>query len=401
MRFIQRLLTHPSVANFNQTVWAMLIGGFIVRISYFMSWPFLIIVLNSNQSVSTMGVGVILGFSAGVAAISGIYIGYLSDKFGEKPLLLTGCLVGTACYAMLPFALNFWQYFAIMALLGLVRPMVEVVGKAIMCNSLSDPKDRETALYLRYFLINMAGAIGPLLGLWFGLTQADTLFTITAMAYFGYLIWIYQLIQSTDHHATHELPNFSKTVQVIRSDLPFLLLLIIIFLVLIVYSQAYATVPQIITGLLGGDAASLIVLLTVVNCITVTVFQFPLLKLFRRLSIATRAQIGIVFLLLAQLLFIVIDDHSLVAWSVAFFVFSLGEVITIPTISVQIDEFAKTGLRGSYFGAAAFSELGNAIGPMFGAMMISSFSNDHYFIATTLICSICITCYGIIRRRVG
>lgn len=150
-----------------------------------------------------------------------------------------------------------------------------------------------------------------------------------------------------------------------------------------------------------ADAASLIVLLTVVNYITVTVFQFPLLKLFRRLSIATRAQIGIVFLLLAQLLFIVIDDHSLVAWSVAFFVFSLGEVITIPTISVQIDEFAKTGLRGSYFGAAAFRELGNAIGPMFGAMMISSFSNDHYFMATTRICSICIACYGIIRRRVG
>ncbi len=399
MHLPKSLTHHPAVANFNQTVWAMLSGSFVVRISYFMSWPFLIIVLNNNPNVSAMGVGIILGFSAGVAALSAVYVGYLADKFGEKPLLMTGCLVGMVCYVLLPFAGSFWQYFAIMALLGLVRPLVEVVGKTIMCNQLAKPSDRETALYIRYFLINVAGAIGPLLGLWVGLRHADSLFTLTGIAYFCFCIWIYRLITSTRHVRTETLPSFKSTLNVIRQDLLFLTLLIAIFLILIVYSQASATVPQLITALMGEDAAQLIVLLTVVNCVTVVVLQFPLLKLFRRLHISARTQIGLVCLLSAQVLFLLMDQQSILAWAVAFFVFSLAEVIVIPTISVHIDSFARPGLRGSYFGAAAFSELGNALGPMFGAFMISQFSDTHYFVATTTICVILMMIYGVIWHR--
>ncbi|WFF37935.1 MFS transporter [Moraxella nasibovis] len=397
---ISKLLSrHPAVAQFNQTVWAMLSGIFVVRISYFMSWPFLIIVLNNHPSVSAMGVGIILGFSAGIAALSAVYIGYLADKFGEKPLLMTGCLVGMVCYVLLPFANSFWQYFTIMACLGLVRPLVEVVGKTIMCNQLVKPSDRETALYIRYFLINVAGAIGPLLGLWAGLRHADTLFTLTGIAYFCFCIWIYRLIDHTRPVRTETLPSFHSTLNVIRQDLLFLTLLIAIFLILIVYSQASATVPQLITALMGNDAAQLIVLLTVVNCVTVVVLQFPLLKLFKRLDISTRTQIGLLCLFASQVLFLVMDQQSILAWAAAFFVFSLAEVIVIPTISVHIDSFAKPGLRGSYFGAAAFSELGSALGPMFGALMISQFSDTHYFVATITICLILMVIYGVIRHK--
>ncbi len=399
MKSLYHYFQSSHLKNFNQTVWAMLIGGLAVRITYFMSWPFLIIVLNNQSMVSPIGIGVILGFSAGVSALSGIYIGYLSDKWGRKPILLIGCLLGIACYLSLIFATQFWHFFGIMAALGLVRPMVEVVTKSIICDNIAHAKTREFALYLRYFFINIAGAIGPIIGLWFGLKNAETLFLITSIAYLCYFLWIFKLIAYVRHHSNTKPPNFSQTLSVIIHDKLFLVLIITLFLILLIYSQANATLPQILTQNIGDNAAQLIVWLTVINCLTVVILQFPLLKLLDKLPLIRRTQIGIGFLLLSQLLFWATNSHDMWVWCIIFFVFSVGEVIVFPTMSVHIDNFAKPELRGSYFGAGALGELGSAVGPILGAWIISQYSDNHYFALMSIFCVICIFLYIIIDKR--
>ncbi|MDO4250941.1 MAG: MFS transporter, partial [Moraxella sp.] len=183
------LFSMNRLRRFNRTVWMVLFGTLLVRTSYFMSWPFLIILLNTTLDVSPFWVATMLGVSAATAALTGWYIGYLSDKWGKKPIMMLGCLLAVACYGGLVAAFAFWHYFVIMALLGLVRAMVEVVARAILCDALDDAKDRELALNLRYFIINIGGAIGPLFGLWIGLALADLLFMMTAAAYLMYCIW--------------------------------------------------------------------------------------------------------------------------------------------------------------------------------------------------------------------
>lgn len=45
--------------------------------------------------------------------------------------------------------------FIMIVLTGLMRPMIEAPGKAVIGDNLPDEKDRELALNVRYFLLNL------------------------------------------------------------------------------------------------------------------------------------------------------------------------------------------------------------------------------------------------------
>lgn len=380
-------------ANFNQTVYAMLIGGFLVKMTYFMSWPFLIVILNGKLAVSPLSVGFILGVSSGLSALLGLYIGYLSDKFGRKPLMITGCFIMGLSFFGLIFSHTFWHFFSVMALMGIGMTMLETSTKAVISDSLSHHTDREFALNLRYFLINLAGAFGALFGLWIGLKNPNALFIGTALTYIGYLIWIFLLINPINTNNEAQTLNLIKTIGVIKGDRIFLWLITANFFILIVYSQFNASLPQIITLSLAEKAAQLIVLLNVINCATVVIFQFPLLKLLEKFSVSRRSQIGLLLMLMAQIFFIIIDKHSMWAWGLVFFILSIGEAILFPTINVHIDQMAKPELRGSYFGAGTLSGFGSSAGPIIGGFVLGVWNDTAYFTLTTVLCFLCILIY--------
>lgn len=392
----QSILTH-----FNQTIWAMLIGTFLVKTTYFMSWPFLIAILNGKAGISPIDVGIILGVSAGLSSFLGLYVGYLSDKFGRKLLMLIGCLILASSFLILIFANNFWHFFIVMALMGIGSPALEVSTKATISDSLSDTKVREFALNIRYFLINVAGAIGALMGLWLGLKNPSGLFIATCIAYAFYLLWIFKLVSPPKNTQTGQLPDLSNVIGIIKNDTLFLYLLLANFLLLIVYSQFNSTLPQIMTLSLADKAVQLIVLLGVVNCATVVILQFPLLKLLEKFAIGRRAQIGIFLMLIPQFLFMMIDRQNLWAWGIVFFILSVGETILFPTININIDQLAKPELRGSYFGAGSLSQLGHSAGPILGGFMLSYYNDTAYFILTSLLCMVSIILYqGIYQRQI-
>ncbi|MDO4441041.1 MAG: MFS transporter [Moraxella sp.] len=392
---------HSSLAllrQFRQTVWAMLLGEFLSRITYFMAWPFVIIILNQQMGESAFSVGLLLGVSAAISAVMGIYIGYLSDKFGRKVMLVAGCLLMAVCFLMLTFADGFWWFFVVMALMGLGQPAIEVCAKAIISDSLADRQVREFALYLRYFLINVSGAIGGIIGLIVSLNSPDAIFIATTATYLGYLLWVSILLSNHRTTSSDNLPNFVGMLGVIRQDGVFLYLLLANFLMIMVYAQLGTTLPQIIS--LSGieQVAQFIMMIYIINFLAVIIFQFPLLSLLKAFSASRRAQIGLGVMLSSQLIFMVMDMSSVWAWGVAVFILSIGEAIVIPTISVNIDELAKPELRGSYFGAANLSEFGMSLGAVLGGFVIGTLSDTAYFAITSLACVACVLIYQKIVR---
>ena len=89
------LFQWQRISRFTPTVWTILFGTLVARTSYFMAWPFLIVLLYQDYQASAVMVGGMLAASAVVGSIAGLYSGYLSDKFGRKwgyfIWLLSGC----------------------------------------------------------------------------------------------------------------------------------------------------------------------------------------------------------------------------------------------------------------------------------------------------------------------
>lgn len=392
------LFQWQRVRRFNFSVWTVLIGVLIARTSYFMAWPFLIVFLYQDYNASAIEVGSMLAASALLGSITGLYSGYLSDKFGRKWLMAIGCLIAFFAYTGIGLASELWHFYGLILLTGLMHPLIDGPAKAVIGDSLSDAKDRELALNTRYFLLNIGAALGPLMGVTLALAHPQNLFIATGVTHLIYCAWVLFGIERKGTQSKVDrssLPNFRQTVRVISSDKVFILLLLANLLLMFVYAQLESSVPQVIVRSGIEDAATLIATLMFVNASTVVLLQFPVLKLMEHLPLFSRTRIGMVLIGLGQLVFIFTPTQSALGWGIACFIVSVGEVITFPTLNVQIDRLAPAHLRGSYFGAAALCALGFAIGPALGGVMIEWFGPQWLFGLCFIISLIMIRLYWV------
>ncbi|GAB2643928.1 MDR family MFS transporter [Vibrio panuliri] len=379
----QTLFQWQRVKRFSLPIWTVLVGVLVTRTAYFMAWPFLIVFLYQDYGVSAADVGGMLAISALVASFTGLYSGYLSDKLGRKVVMAVGSCLAAFAFTGIGLASELWQFYLMVVLAGLMRPMIEAPSKAVISDNLADLKDRELALNIRYFVINLGGAIGPLLGITLALETPQLLFVATGATFVIYLLLILVGIERNGSFRKPDsstLPNFRATMKVVAQDKVFLLLLIANFLMMFIYAQLESSLPQVIVRANPELAAKIIASLVLVNTLTIVIFQFPMLKWLEKVPLFTRTRIGMALMAIAQIGFMLTPVDYPIGWAVACFIISLGEVIAFPTLNVQIDRLAPPHLRGSYFGAAALYSLGFALGPWLGGLMIDKFNSNWLFL---------------------
>ncbi len=176
-------MSWSTFRQFTPLVWIVILGTFMVRTSYYMVWPFLSILLYREYALSATFIGLLLGGSMALSTLVSFYGGWLSDRFGRRSILLAGCLVAMICFALLGFShAVFWLGVGVMGS-GLSSGLIDAPGKALMADSLASAKARELALHLRYFLLNLGAALGPLLGVTLGINAQQETFLFLVVSY--------------------------------------------------------------------------------------------------------------------------------------------------------------------------------------------------------------------------
>ncbi|CAH8193496.1 MDR family MFS transporter [Vibrio aestuarianus] len=396
------LFQWERVQRFNFSVWTVLTGTLIARTSFFMAWPFLIVFLYQDYGASAIEVGGMLAASAVVGAVTGLYSGYLSDKFGRKWVMVAGSWIAALAYSGIGIADQIWQFYVLIVITGLMRPMIEAPAKAVIGDNLSNVKDRELALNIRYFLLNLGGAVGPLLGITLGLMHPQSLFFFAGGTYLIYGFWLLFGIERKGRYIQPDrtaLPNFTSTLRVISKDNIFVKLMVANFIMMFVYGQVESSIPQVIVRTSVSDAAQIVAGLVLVNTMTIIVFQFPMLKWLESIPLFVRTRIGMGLMAVAQIGFLLTPADWPIGWAIACFILSMGEVIAFPTLNVQIDRMAPAHLRGSYFGAAALYSLGFAIAPLIGGVVIESLSSNWLFGVCFVLCLVMIWLYWVAEHQ--
>ncbi|QRZ91296.1 MFS transporter [Bacillus subtilis] len=354
--------------------WTIIIGTIFGRMATSMSIPFLAIYLTAVQGASASYAGLVIAASSSVGILASFYGGYISDKFGRKNMMLVSIFGWMLVFMGFAAASHLWVFFVVNALNGLCKSLFEPASKALL-SDMTEEKTRLLVFNLRYAAINIGVVFGPVLGLYFGSSQSTTPFLVPAVIYGLYgLVLASQFKKHPSLSASDQSRHMSvrEAFMVTQKDYLFTIALVGITLCTFGYSQFSSTFPQYMAqNPLIGNGTKLYGLMLTLNAIVVLATQFPIVHFAKRFSPLCSLMLGNVMVSISMAIFTV--SHGVSSLVMIVITFTIGEVLLFSMMDLFVDQIAKRGLKGTYFGAIGFSQLGNVIGPWVGGICIDLF----------------------------
>ncbi|HGM4921828.1 TPA: MDR family MFS transporter [Serratia marcescens] len=387
------------IPYFPKEIWVIFIGTFLTRACFFMIWPFITILMRNNYAMTPVEIGVMMSVSLIVSISFGYLFGGASDKYGRRTLIILGAIAAIISFSVLALANSPAWYFVGILLNGISRSLIEPASKAVIGDILHDRQERERALNIRYFLMNVGAAVGPLAGVALGLTAQKATFFVTALSFLCYLLLVLAVFKAGHGKETRNATfSFIGSLRIIWNDQAFKVLVVANILVMLVYGQIDVTLPQYLMISQVHNPEYLLSVLIFINAATVITLQYFTERFTRRMSLALKTSLGVFFLGLSQIVFLLVSSESWGLWLVAMFLLSLGEVILFPTLNIQIDRMAPANLKGAYFGAATFYEFGLALAPFVGGLLLKQGGGGALYAVMFFLCIGVIVLYTISER---
>lgn len=283
-----------TLKNTSTPVRALLLGGFINQLGFFVQAFLVVFMLARHFSALQAGLGVTL---LGLGAVSGTLIGAtLGGKIGNRNAVIVGTLALAASVASAPFLVTpglpagIWG--AAIVLMGMFGQLFRPPAATILSQHM--PSDQQVMGFSMYRIaINLGAAIGPLLAT--ALSQVDwsLVFWVNAACStaFAFIAW---LAIPNDHAAqtSAAMPTHSPAQQwqQVLSDWRFLAFLGAMLLSSVVYIQVYSTLPMAIEAT-GQQLAVYSTLLTI-SSVMVIALELKITSLVKRYPAWIPALIG-------------------------------------------------------------------------------------------------------------
>lgn len=128
--------------------------------------PYLPAMASTFPEVNPNEVGVYVGTIASAFALAQLttnfFWGWLSDRIGRKPVILTGTILTAACFVAFGFCRTLWQAVLVQALMGLVNGNQGVVSTCL--GEITDRSNQSKAFTYLPVIYGIGGITGPLIG---------------------------------------------------------------------------------------------------------------------------------------------------------------------------------------------------------------------------------------------
>lgn len=378
-------------------------GSGIMSLAIAITVPFLAIFLAREMDMAPTTIGLLIGSSVFFSIFAGFLGGTLSDIFGRTRVLLCSMLGVALSFVGFYLGGHVALMFVFNATLALSTASFSPVGKALL-SDLLPAGERVRWFSYQYLVANVGFAVGPLIGVFLGLSGGRSAFLVAALAYGVYFVLLAGSLRTG--HAVASTPEptegtvlsrFRDSARAVATDRRLLCLLIAGLLLESVHLRISALLAQDL-DMDFADGARILAIVMATNAITVVVFQLFASKFVMRRDPVTAIVIGGVLMFAGMAGF----ATATTTWHfvVAMVVFSVGETFIVPSEFAVIDRIAPEDRRGSYFGAQTFGQLGGFVGPYLGGLLLATWNGTVMFFAIGSLALVSAAFYLVVGRRV-
>ncbi|EOD45003.1 Tetracycline resistance protein TetA/multidrug resistance protein MdtG [Neofusicoccum parvum] len=128
--------------------------------------PYLPEMTTTFPGVTEDKVGIYVGLIASSFALAqfgtNFFWGWLSDRIGRKPVVLTGTLLTTACFIAFGFCKTLWQAIVVQIFMGLVNGNQGVISTCL--GEITDRSNQSRAFTYLPVVYGIGGITGPIVG---------------------------------------------------------------------------------------------------------------------------------------------------------------------------------------------------------------------------------------------
>lgn len=366
--------------EFHPIVWSLVIGTVFVRAASSMSMPFLFLYLSNNTDMDLATIGLTIGAGPLAGTLGGFIAGTLSDRIGRRRVMIGALYVWTLVFVGFALSKNPMVLLILNMAGGLCRSFYEPVSQALMAD-VTPPEKRFRVFSLRYTAINVGVAVGPIAGAVLAKTSVALPFMITALIYLIYVVSLQGLLNKFGikkiEGQKKEHVTFRRAFNVVVNDKAFRLYMVAGMLGAIGYSQMSSTLAKY-AEMTVVSGTELFAILMSINAIVVVVMQLPLTAWAEKKTPLTAIVVGNVMYAIGDVGYAFAG--SWIVFIIAMVFFTFGEILTFTSGDVLIDRMAPEGMRGSYYGAKSFSNLGQFAGPWLGGILLAQYGGMTLFL---------------------
>lgn len=335
----------------------LLVDNMLVVLGFFVVFPLISIRFVDQMGWAALMVGIALGLRQFVQQGLGVFGGAIADRFGAKPMIVTGMLLRAAGFATMAIAHDPWLLWFSCFLSGIGGTLFDPPRTALVVK-LIRPQHRG-----RFFSILMmqdsAGAVvGALLGSWllqydFRLVCATGAVLFILCALFNGLFlpaWKLSTVKAPVREGLDRVLSDKRFVTYVLTLTGYYMLAVQVMLMLPIMVNDIAGTPAAVKWMYAIEA-----------CLSLTLL-YPIARWSeRRFRLEHRLMAGLLLMTLSMMPTGLVS--SLQQLFMLICTFYIGSIIAEPARETLSASLADARARGSYMG---FSRLGLALGGALG-----------------------------------
>jgi len=348
--------------------WLLFWGAFINRGSVSMMWPFLTVYLRLHLGVPLTTITLLLTVRAVFSVASTAITSNLMDRVGRKWVMVISVFLSALVFIGMAFGDSLLAWAILLAAHGSVLPVFNN-GVSTVVADIVPHENRGRAYALIRSVSNAGIAVGPLVGGIVALISFQAIFLLVAAVYVLIAILGIFLLEETKPE------NIEPTVtqnrfggyDVVLRDRRLLGFTIGYLLALMGVSQMFSLLPVYTSENFGLLETEYSIFLSV-NAAMVVLLQYFVTRFTERFPSRYVVTVGAAIYTLGILS--VIPSSTLLHFTLAMAIFTLGELIFEPTALKFVADIAPDDMRARYLGVLSLGyPVGSGIGPVLGGLL--------------------------------